>query len=96
MLIGANLNSCFWPYAFHAYLCVKNAPPLNEPASSPDLLPISIKPNFHALRTFVCQVWVRPPGSCSEQLQLHAQKGIFLGFLTNTTKNFLWYDLDIK
>jgi hypothetical protein len=89
MLIGANLDARFWPYAFHTYLCVKNAMPLKDQASSPDILRTGVKPNFQVLQTFVCHVWVRPPGSHSGKLKLHARKGIFLGFLAQTTKNIM-------
>jgi hypothetical protein len=30
MLIGSNLDAHFWPYAFHAYLRIKNALPLKD------------------------------------------------------------------
>jgi hypothetical protein len=96
MLIGANLDARFWPYAFHAYLRIKNALPFKDQSSSPDLLRTNVKPDFTALRTFGCRVWVRPPGLRSGKLLLHARKGIFLGFLPSTTKNLLWYDDETK
>jgi hypothetical protein len=39
-------------------------------------------------------VWVRPPGRRRAKLTPNSRKGIFLGFLPNTTKNILWYDVD--
>jgi hypothetical protein len=54
MLIGANLDARFWPYTFQTYLRIKNALPLKDQSSSPDLLQTSIKPDFTALHTFGC------------------------------------------
>ena len=49
--------------------------------------------NLSALRTFGCRgVWVRPPGEQQVKLCPNSRKGIFLGFLPNTTKNIVWYD----
>jgi hypothetical protein len=49
-------------------------------------------PDLAGLRTSGCRVWVRPPGQRSSRLKNHASRGIFLGFLPNTTKNILWFD----
>jgi hypothetical protein len=96
MLTGAGLDSRFWPYAFHNHLRIKNALPGKDNAPSPFERCHASKPNFRDFRTFGCCVWVRPPGKRSGKLRNHARKGVFLGFLPNTLKNILWYDVETK
>jgi hypothetical protein len=93
MLNGANLDARFWPYAFQSFLRLKNALSKDNKASSYETLHHS-KPDFTQLRTFGCRVWVRPPGKRTARLTNHARKGIFLGYLPNTLKNILWFDVD--
>jgi hypothetical protein len=53
-----------------------------------------IKDNFAAFRTFGCRVWVRPTTKRSAKFKVNSRKGIFIGFVPNTTQNILWYDVD--
>jgi hypothetical protein len=96
MLSGTALDSRFWPYAFHNHLRIKNALPGKDNALSPFERCYDSKPNFCDFRTFGCRVWIRPPGKRIGKLCNHARKGIFLGFLPNTLKNILWYDVETK
>jgi hypothetical protein len=96
-LTGSNLDARFWPFAFKDYLrkhnAIRHAPGQTISAFE---AATSRRENFHDLRTFGCRVWVRPPGKRRSKLQLHARKGIFLGYLEQTLKNILWYDLETK
>ncbi|KAG7374842.1 reverse transcriptase RNA-dependent DNA polymerase [Nitzschia inconspicua] len=94
MLLGAGLDPRFWPYAFHHFLRITNATPSRDQVNSPFELLSGDKEDFTGFRTFGCRVWVRPPGRRRSKLLPNARKGIFLGFLPNTTKNILWYDVD--
>ena len=94
MLHGASLPVKFWPYAFHHYVRLKNALPVKEQEHSPVEMATGKQEDFSALRTFGCRVWVRPPGRRGAKLLPNSRKGIFLGFLPNTTKNIIWYDCE--
>ena len=52
--------------------------------------------NFTKLYDFGCRIWVRPPrpGGRRKKGKLHSdsQKGIFLGYTRDTTKNVYWFD----
>ena len=87
-LLGANLSPKFWPYAFHHYLRIKNAAfPSRDQDKSPLEITTGKVDDFSAFRTFGCRVWVRPPGRRSAKFRPNSRKGLFLGFLPNTTKN---------
>ena len=92
MLHGANLDARFWPYAFHHYIRIKNALASRGQSASPLTLSTGKVDDFSDFRTFGCRVWVRPPGRRPVKLRPNSRKGIFLGFLPNTTKNVLWFD----
>ena len=92
MLLGANLPIKFWPYAFHHYMRIDNSFPSRDQTQTPLLLATGKVDDFTAFRTFGCRVWVRPPGRRRAKLVPNSRKGIFLGFLPNTTKNIVWYD----
>ena len=92
MLHGANLPIKFWPYAFHHYLRIKNSLPSRLQDLSPTEMATGKQDDFSGFRTFGCRVWVRPPGRRSAKFRVVSRKGIFLGFLPNTTTNILWYD----
>ncbi|KAG7341265.1 GAG-pre-integrase domain containing protein [Nitzschia inconspicua] len=94
MLLGAGLDPRFWPYAFHHFLRITNATPSRDQVKSPFEILSGKKEDFTGFRTFGCRVWVRPPGRRRSKLLPNARKGIFLGFLPNTTKNILWYNVD--
>lgn len=94
MLLGANLDIKFWPYAFHHWLRIDNSIPSKDQTTAPLTLATGKVDDFSAFRTFGCRVWVRPPGRRSAKLRPNSRKGIFLGFLANTTKNILWYDVE--
>ena len=55
--------------------------------------------NFTRLATFGCRVWVRPPRPLFRRkrgkLHIDSKRGIFLGFLSNTTRNIEYYDEEI-
>ena len=92
MLLGSGLSAQFWPYAFHHFLRITNALPSRDQDKSPFAMATGKQEDFSAFRTFGCRVWVRPSGRRSAKLKPNSRKGIFLGFLPNTTKNIIWYD----
>ena len=94
MLLGANLDIKFWPYATHHYLRFKNVLPSRDQVTSPSKLATNNFDDFSGFRTFGCRVWIRPPGRRSAKFRMNSRKGIFLGFLPNTTSNILWYDAE--
>jgi hypothetical protein len=96
-LTGANLNARFWPRAFLDYSWKHNAiHPAPGQTKSSFKAATSHHENFKDLRTFGCQVWVHPPRKQWGKLQMHAHKGIFLGYLRNALKTILWFDLETK
>ena len=94
MLLGANLDARFWPYAFHHYIQLANAFPSRDQLQPPITLAHNRRENFTHLRTFGSRVWVRPSGRRPSKLFPNSRKEIFLGFLPDTTKNILWYDAE--
>ena len=93
LLLGANLEPKFWPYAFRHYIRLKNA---TVPARHQNVSPLEAatgsKDNFKDLRTFGCRVWVKQTKKRDGKFVSDATKGIFLGYIPNTTKNVVWYD----
>jgi hypothetical protein len=94
MLLGAGLDLRFWPQAFHHFLRINNSTPSRDQDKSPYELHHGTNEDFSGFRTFGCRVWVRPQGRRHVKLRPISRKGIFLGFLPNTTKSILWYDVD--
>ena len=94
LLSGARLPIKFWPYAFHHALRILNAIPQRTQTQSPLQLVTGKKENLRNFKTFGCRVWVRPPGRRSAKFKNNSRKGIFLGYLPQTTKNILWYDIE--
>lgn len=92
MLTGANLPIKFWPYAFHHWLRIDNSLPSRDQEHAPLKLAHNKTDDFTNFRTFGCRVWVRPPGQRKAKLLPNSRKGIFLGYLPDTTSNILWYD----
>ena len=94
MLLGANLEPKFWPYAFRMIVRISNIEPHGDSeASSIEMISVS-KPNLKGrLRTFGCRVYVRESGGRSAKLSLdYVCPGIFLGY-TGTMQSVLYYDL---
>jgi hypothetical protein len=58
MITGTGLDAKFWPYAFHAYMRIKNALPGRDNTPSSFERSHGTKPNFCNLCTFGCRVWV--------------------------------------
>ena len=73
-LIGAGLPIAYWPFAFLYVLRIQNALPKNGQSLSPIHLSTGKKDNLKNLRTFGCQVWVRPPGIQAKRFKDKAQK----------------------
>jgi hypothetical protein len=94
MLHGAALPAKFWPYAFHHFLRIKNATPSRGREMSPIEMTSGNKDNFSAFRTFGCRVWVRPTTKRPAKFHTVSRKGIFIGFIPDTTRNILWYDVE--
>lgn len=93
MLAGADLQSRFWPYAFHHHLRLYNVTVHGTSTQSPFEICRGVKPNLSYLRTFGCRVYVLPPRPHRPDKPLSdARVGTFLGF-ARTTKNILYYDL---
>ena len=94
LLIGANLNIKFWPYAFFHHLRINNAMAMNGQDSSRIFQATGKKENFTGFRTFGCRTWIRPPGKRSAKFKHNIVKGIFLGFIPRTKRNILWYNCE--
>mmetsp|Transcript_17708 Transcript_17708/g.26862 ORF Transcript_17708/g.26862 Transcript_17708/m.26862 type:complete len:200 (-) Transcript_17708:2195-2794(-) len=95
MLTGANMDIKCWPYAFHHWIRSDNALPSRDQEVSPNqMVTGKNKEDFSRFKTFGCRVWVRPPGRRKAKFRINSRKGVFLGFLRNTTKNILWYDAE--
>ena len=62
MFTGAQLDTKFWPYAFHHWLRIDNSLPLRDQNMSPLEILTGKKDDFTNFRTFGCRVWVQPPG----------------------------------
>lgn len=92
LLSGANLPIKFWPYAFHHALRIINALPRKGQTKSRTELATGKKENLRKFKTFGSRVWIRPPGGRKSKLKPNARKGIFLGFIPNTTRNIIWFD----
>jgi hypothetical protein len=92
LLTGANLDVCFWPYAFHHWLRIDNSLPSRDQSATPLMLALNKVDDFTGFRTFGCRVWVRPPGRRGAKFLPNSRKGVFLGFLPRTTRNILWFD----
>ena len=93
MLLGANLDVKFWPYAFKHYVRIRNSLPSRDQDKSPTEIALGRKDNFKGWRTIGTRVWVRPPGRRSAKLLSNSREGIFLGFVENPSKNIYWYDV---
>jgi len=91
LLLGANLPTKFWPYAFHFWLRIDNSMASRDQLVSPNYITAGKKDDLSTLCTFGCRVWVRPPGRRSAKLIPNSRKGIFLGLIPNTDKNIIWY-----
>ena len=48
--------------------------------------------NFKNLKYFGSRLWCRPPGDRDTNFRSNSRKGLFLGFLPDTTKNIFYYD----
>ena len=91
-LIGVNLEPKFWPHAFHHFLRVKNSLNSSDKTQSPLQIAATKQDDFSGFRAFGCRVHVRPPGHRSAKFRHNTRKGIFLGFLPNTTRNIMCCD----
>jgi 3-hydroxymyristoyl/3-hydroxydecanoyl-(acyl carrier protein) dehydratase len=54
------------------------------------------KDDFSKFRTFGCRIWARPTDRRSAKFTTNLRKGIFLGFLPNTTKLIMYYNVNTK
>ena len=93
MLSGANLQPCFWPYAFYHYLRLYNFVPHGDRPSSPFEMCGAPLPNLSRLRTFGCRVYVRPTTARFGRVVPNSRTGIFLGY-SRTLKVMYYYDLE--
>jgi GAG-pre-integrase domain len=95
LLLGADLELTFWPYAFHHFLRLYNITPHAGRKVTPHELQYGEPPDLSRLRTFGCRVYVYPPGKRSAKLATHVDRGIFLGY-QQTMQNILYFDLSTK
>ena len=96
LLYGANLDTKYWPYAFHHYLRIYNTTPHSDNDISPYEICSGRKPDLHLLRTFGSRVYVLPAKTderCRDKSRIHTVKGVFLGY-TNTFKNIYYCEVD--
>ena len=75
-------------------MCIRNALPGNGQGSSPIHLSTGKKNNLKNLRTFGCRIWVRTPGIQAKRFNDKARKGIFLGYVSHTTQNIIWHNVE--
>jgi hypothetical protein len=92
ILIGAGLDTKFWPLAFNHILRIRNA--IQGQLGSPLKMSTGSKENFRNLRVFGSRVWVRPPGIQARHFKDKARKGVYLGYVPHTTRNIIWYDVE--
>ena len=83
----------FWPFAFYHVLRIRNVIPGAGQTALPLFLSTGRKDNFKNLRVFGCRVIVPPLGSTKARFAKKAKKGIFLGYIQNTTRLMYWFDL---
>ena len=96
LLIGAGLETKFWPYAFFHCVRLRNAIPGQGQHTSPLELATKRKEDLRNLRTWGCRVWVRPPGKQARRFKDKARKGIFLGYVPHSLRNILWFDVETE
>ena len=93
VLLGAGLPVRFWSFASFHVLRIRNAIPGAGQTASPLFLSTGKKDNFKNLRVFGCRVIVPPLGSKKARFAKQAKKGIFLGYIANTSRVFYWFDI---
>ena len=93
MLLGANLELKYWPYAFYHYIRLYNMIPHGSSTLTPFEQITAKRPDLSSLKTFGCCCYVRLPGRRPAKLDIHTRKGIFLGYAA-TMKNI--YNLDLE
>ena len=92
LLLGADLDIKFWPYAFYHAMRLANSFPERGKNASSLQLATGKKQSVADFRTFGCRVWVRPTTPRKAKFIPNAKKGIFLGFVPYTTRNIFWFD----
>ena len=92
MLSGANLKPNFWPYAFYHYIRIYNFVPHGERPSSPYEMCGAPLPNLAKLRTFGCQIHVRPTTARYGRVVPNSRLGVFLGY-SRSLKVMYCFDL---
>jgi hypothetical protein len=78
MLHGANLSFKLWPWAINNCLLLHNMVPHGD-RGGPIIWIGGKQPDVAQIRTFGCQVYVRPPGKCPSKLEPHVNEGTYLG-----------------
>jgi hypothetical protein len=78
MLHGANLSFKLWPWAFNHCLLLHNMVPYGD-RGVPIIRIGGKRPDVAQIRTFGCQVYVRPPGKRPSKLEPHMNEGTYLG-----------------
>ena len=94
LLIGAQLDVKFWPYAFFRHLRINNAMAMNGQDSSRIFQATRMKEDFSGFCTFGYHTWIRPPVKHSAKFKHNIVKGIFLGFVLRTVHNILLYNCE--
>ena len=93
ILAGADLDTKFWPYAFHHYLRIYNLTSHGDRSESCFEICTGQVPNLKPLRTFGCRVYALSARAHRPASLIHdARVGVFLGF-TKTFKNIFYFDL---
>ena len=93
LLKDSGLPNKFWPYAFHHSVRLLNALSGQDQTESPISIVTGHQDDLTGLKTFGCRVWVKPPTRRRAKFKSNARKGIFLGYMPHTLRNFLWYDV---
>jgi hypothetical protein len=78
MLHGDKLSLKLWPWALNHFLLIHNMVPHGD-RDVPVIMIGGKRPDLAQIRTFGCQVFVRPPGNRPSKLELHVNVGIYVG-----------------
>ena len=94
LLIGPQLDTKVWPYAFVRHLRINNAMTMNGQNSSQIFQATGKKENFSGFRTFGCRTWICPPSKRTAKFKHNIIKGIFLCYVPCTHRHILWYNYE--
>ena len=95
MLHAAGLPPKFWPYALRYWLLISDCIPHGSRPASPKFMCTGVTPDLSLLRVFGCRVYALPTDARDAKVDVHARKGIFLGY-KRSIRHAYYYDEDAK